>query len=467
MTTKDSMPKSSFPAGFVWGCATSSYQIEGAISVAGRGESIWDRFARVPGAIEDASDGSEACQHYHRYREDVGLMAELGLKAYRFSIAWPRILPHGTGAVNQAGLDFYSRLVDELMQAGIRPFATLYHWDMPQALQDQGGWPERSTTAAFVEYADAVTRSLGDRVKDWITHNEPWCISVLGHETGEHAPGVKHVPDALATAHHLLLSHGLAVPVIRANSKGCEVGITLNLCAAEAASPSAADAKACRAFDGWFNRWYLDPLYGRGYPKDVVAKHQHEGHLPAAGIPFVQAGDLEIIATTTDFIGVNYYSRGIIRSDAVSEAENEKRTVHRAPKSEDTDMGWEVYPKGLRDTLSRVHSEYGAPKIYVTECGAAYDTAPDDTGRVQDRRRLNFLRDHFEATQAALGDGVPVGGFFVWSLFDNFEWAFGYKKRFGIVWVDYDSQKRIPKASAIWYRDVIANNGFADLEQVG
>jgi len=447
-----------FPPTFTWGCATSSYQIEGAVEEGGRGVSIWDHFAAKPGTIEDASDGAIACDHYHRYPEDVALMKSLGMHAYRFSIAWPRILPGGDGPVNQAGVDFYDRLVDRLLEAGIRPYATLYHWDMPQVLEDRGGWPSRDTAKVFVDYTEAVVRALGDRVTDWITHNEPWCISILGYENGEHAPGRKSVPDALATAHHLLLSHGWSVPVIRQHCPGAKVGITLNLCPAEPASESEADRVACELFDGWFNRWFLDPLYGKGYPEDVVEDHRRKANLPEGPLPFVQPGDLDTMAVETDFLGINYYSRAIIRSDKIPEAENAPRRVHRAPKSEDTDMGWEVYPKGLFDTLTRVHRDYTPKKIFVTECGAAYDTPPNSEGRVRDDKRLSFLATHFEQCRLAIEDGVPVGGFFVWSFFDNFEWAFGYKKRFGIVWVDYETQQRNLKDSARWYQQVIEAN---------
>jgi beta-glucosidase len=447
-----------FPPDFLWGVATSSYQIEGATTADGRGESIWDRFCDTPGKIADGTDGSVACDHYRRWREDVELMRWLGIKAYRFSIAWPRVMPTGRGRVNLAGLDFYSRLVDGLLGAGIEPVVTLYHWDLPQALDDQGGWPARDTVSAFVEYADQVSRVLGDRVKRWITHNEPWCISVLGYATGEHAPGHKSWGEALATAHHLLVSHGQAVPVLRANVKDAEVGITLNLVPAQPASPSAADQDACRAFDGAFNRWYLDPLHGRGYPKDVIADHVAAGRLPSDTLGFVRPGDLETIATPTDFLGVNYYSRGIIRSDRIPESQNAPRTVHA--EQERTDMDWEVYARGLTDLLVRLHEDYQPPRIYITENGAAYATGPDADGRVRDAKRVHYLRTHLEASLDAIQRGVPLGGYFAWSLLDNFEWAYGYQKRFGLVFVDYATQKRIPKDSAHLYRAVVARNGL-------
>jgi beta-glucosidase len=449
----------SFPRQFVWGAATSSYQIEGAASEGGRGESIWDRYARTPGKVEDGSNGDVACDHYHRFRDDIALMKGLGLQAYRFSVAWPRIQPSGRGRANQAGLDFYSRLVDALLEAGITPFATLYHWDLPQPLQDEGGWPRRSTAEAFVEYTEIVARALGDRVKHWITHNEPWCASMLGHQRGIHAPGFREDwGAALAASHHLLLSHGWAVPVLRRESPGAEVGITVNLVPAVPASPSPADYDACRHFDGYFNRWFLDPIHGRHYPADMVADYVAAGHLPPEGFTLVKPGDLQAIAAPCDFLGVNYYNRSVVRSDKIPEEQNHPRTVHLAPKSEWTDIGWEAYAEGLYQILTRVHLVYGPPKIYVTESGASFSEGPDAAGRVPDQRRVVFLRDHFLAAHRALSGGVPLAGYFVWSLLDNFEWDRGYTQRFGVVWVDYATQARILKDSALWFRKVIAEN---------
>ncbi|TQF13873.1 beta-glucosidase [Myxococcus llanfairpwllgwyngyllgogerychwyrndrobwllllantysiliogogogochensis] len=447
-----------FPHDFVWGVATSSYQIEGATDADGRGESIWDRFAATPGKIADGTNGNVACDHYHRWREDVELMRWMGLKAYRFSVAWPRVFPMGRGKVNTAGLDFYSRLVDGLLEVGIEPVVTLYHWDLPQALQDKGGWASRDTVSAFVEYADVMSQKLGDRVSRWITHNEPWCISILGYANGEHAPGIKDWGQALATAHHVLLSHGQAVPVIRANVPRAEVGVTLNLVPAEPASPSKEDQDACRAFDGGFNRWYLDPLYGKGYPRDVIDDHVAEGRLKSDTLPFVRQGDMADIAAPIDFLGVNYYNRGVIRSDRIPEAQNAPRTVHVSP--EKTEMDWEVSPHGLTQLLVRLHQDYKPGRLYVTENGAAYGTTPDADGRVRDTKRVHYLRTHLEASLEAIKQGVPLKGYFAWSLLDNFEWAYGYQKRFGMVYVDYATQKRIPKDSAHLYRAVVAQNGL-------
>lgn len=447
-----------FPSDFVWGTATSAYQIEGAAREDGRGESIWDRFSKTPGKIQDGSNGDVACDHYHRFEADVAMMKELGIRAYRFSIAWPRVLPSGRGARNDRGLDFYSRLVDALLAAGITPFATLYHWDLPQALQDEGGWTQRSTAEAFVEYTDIVTRRLGDRVKGWITHNEPWCAGMLSHQLGVHAPGLKDWPAALAASHHLLLSHGLAVPAIRANSPGAEVGITLNFTPSVPASPSAADREASRSFDGFFNRWFLDPVFGRHYPADMMAEYIAAGHLPAGGLPALRPGDLDVIATPCDFLGVNYYTREVSRSKTVPEAENLPRTVKVAPQSEWTDMGWEVHPDSLFGILTRIHLAYGPMKLYVTENGASYGAGPGPDGRVRDEARVRFLRDHFRAAHRAIEAGVNLAGYFVWSLMDNYEWDRGYTQRFGIVHVDYETQKRTPKDSALWYRTVIAEN---------
>jgi beta-glucosidase len=447
-----------FPPGFLWGVATSAFQIEGATSADGRGESIWDRFAARPGAIEDGTDARVACDHYRRWPEDVAIMRSLGLNAYRFSVAWPRVLPNGRGAVNAAGLDFYDRLVDGLLEARLAPMATLYHWDLPQALQERGGWGARDTASAFVDYAHAVSMRLGDRVRHWVTHNEPWCVASLGHEHGVHAPGLRDPALALRAAHHLLLSHGWAVPALRRNAPGGEVGIVLLASHVEPASPGEADREAARQFDGSFNRWYLDPVFRGAYPADAVADRVRSGHLPPGDLPFVQPGDLRAIAAPLDFLGLNYYSRTVLSGAPGPAGEPPPRSVPMAPRESLTDMGWEVWPQGLEDLLRRIHREYRPPRIYVTENGAAYADAPDGDGRVRDDRRRAFLAGHLRALHRAVSAGVPVAGYFHWSLLDNFEWGHGFTKQFGLVHVDWATQRRTPKDSAQYYRAVAAAN---------
>ena len=437
-----------FPKEFIWGAATASYQIEGAWNEDGKGESIWDRFSHTPGNVRDGDMGDVACDHYHRWREDIALMKEMGLKAYRFSIAWPRIIPNGIGQVNQAGIDFYSHLVDALLEANIEPFVTLYHWDLPQALEDEGGWHTRKSVNAFVEYSDVVSRILGDRVKKWITLNEPWVSAFVGYEEGRHAPGVKDPQAALAASHHLLLAHGRAVSVILRNSPDAQVGITLNLLQVMAASNSTADRAAAYFDDGRINRWFLDPISGRGYPLDMVRDYRTE-------MGFVQAGDLEQIATPIDFLGVNYYMRGISRSKNIPEVENNPQTTFR--RDEITEMGWEVYPEGIYTLLGRLYFDYEFPVIYITENGAAFKDQVLN-GQVDDPQRLSYIKRHLQQVFRAIEAGVPVKGYFAWSLMDNFEWAHGFSKRFGLIFVDYKTQQRIPKSSARWYEQVILQN---------
>lgn len=451
------MSQLSFPRNFVWGVATSAYQIEGAATADGRSPSIWDVFSHTPGKTLHGHTGDVACDHYHRWPEDVAIMRDLGLHAYRFSVSWPRILPDGCGRVNQAGLDFYKRLVDGLLEAGITPFLTLYHWELPQALQDRGGWPERFTADCFAELADVVSRHLGDRVKQWITHNEPWCASMLSHQIGEHAPGWQDWPAALRAAHHLLLSHGMAVPLIRANSPDACVGIAINFEPAVPASPSPADYHAARRYDGYYFRWFIDALYGRRYPADMTAHYIEQGYL-TPDMPFVQTGDMDVIAVPTDFLGVNYYTRHISR-DEESE-ENLPVTVVAAPPEQWTEMEWEVHPPTLYALMNRLHFEYRVPRIYITENGCSYSDGPGPDGTIQDQRRIDYLREHIAAVHAAVQCGAPVAGYFVWSLLDNFEWARGYDQRFGLVWVDYATLGRTPKASARWYAEVIGRNGL-------
>ncbi|MEI7642714.1 MAG: GH1 family beta-glucosidase [Chloroflexales bacterium] len=448
------MTRTTFPAGFVWGAATSAYQIEGAARADGRGESIWDRFSHTPGKTQGGASGDIACDHYRRWRDDFALLANLGAGAYRFSIAWPRILPSGRGQVNQAGLDFYRRQVDDLLRRGITPYVTLYHWDLPVALEDAGGWPARATAEAFAAYADVVAQALGDRVKHWITINEPWCVSMLSYQVGAHAPGRQDWPAALAASHHTLLAHGMAEAEIRRSSPGAQVGIALNFTASVPASDSQADHEAARAFDGYFNRWFLDPVCGRGYPSDMVAGYMEAGHLPD-GLSFVRPGDMDIIAAPTDFLGVNYYTREVVAAAARPGAW--QPVYLDTPR---TAMGWEIYPEGLFQLLRRLHRAYDLPKIYLTENGVSYLDAPGEDGRVRDGRRIDYLREHLDACLRAIAAGVPLAGYFQWSLLDNFEWGHGYAQRFGAVYVDYATQRRTPKDSFFWYRDVIARNGL-------
>jgi len=450
-----------FPEGFLWGVATSAQQIEGAYEEGGRGESIWDRYAKTPGNIADGSDPFTACDHYHRWRDDIELMKWLGLGAYRFSISWPRILPTGHGTPNGAGLDFYDRLVDGLLEAGIKPFITLNHWDIPQALQDAGGWPERDMTSAFVEYTDAVTRRLGDRVFSWATHNEPWCVAVQGYEEAGHAPGRRNVAEMLRTAHHLLLSHGMAVPVIRENAPRSEVGIVLNLAPGWPATAAPRDLEAARIHDGLFNRWYLDPLFKGAYPADTIADRVIFRQLESEELPFVEDGDMKTINAPIDYLGVNYYGRSVVRMGSNERPEG----VCPVPPEELTDMGWEVFPEGLTGLLQRLTADYAPPAMYITESGAAFPDVVDVDGRIHDAKRLAFLRDHMVAASEAIEAGVPLKGYFVWSLMDNFEWQHGYKMRFGLYRVDYDSQKRTPKDSAHWYRGVATTNAVDDGRQ--
>lgn len=438
-----------FPHDFTWGVATSSYQIEGAAREDGRGESIWDRFTHTPGTIKDGNTGDVACDHYHRYPEDVALMQSLGLNGYRFSIAWPRVIPAGTGAINQAGLDFYSRLVDALLEAGITPYVTLYHWDLPQALQDRGGWNSRETVDAFVEYADLMTRHLGDRVKHWMTHNEPWCTAYLGHLWGMFAPGIRDIQTTLQVSHHLLLSHGRAVPVMRANlGADAMIGIAPNYSPAYPVPGSANpdDEAAARRHDGFFNRWFLDPLVGRGYPQDMWDLYTSQG----ARID-VQPGDLDAIAAPLDFLGLNYYDVAWLAHDPGQPLEN--RYVPNPALERTADR--EVYPPGMYAMLTRVHRDYNFPALYITENGAALNDVISPDGKVHDPQRTAFLQAHFAQAARAIEDGVPLRGYFIWSLYDNFEWSSGFTLRYGLTYVDFATQQRTVKDSGLWYRDFI------------
>ena len=449
-TRTDAVPilsRSDFPADFRWGCSTSSYQIEGAADEDGRGKSIWDTFCATSGTIRDGSSGAIACDHYHRWPEDLDLARDLGLNSYRFSIAWPRIFPDGMGATpNSKGIDFYSRLIDGMLERGLEPWATLYHWDLPQTLQDRGGWANRETVSAFVGFSEVASRHFGDRVKHWITHNEPWCTAFLGHYEGVHAPGKKDLRTALQACHHVLLSHGLSIPVIKANAPDARVGIALSLHPLMPASDSEEDRDATIRHDGLRNRWFLDPLHGRGYPADIWK-------LCGKDAPVVEAGDLQAIATATDFLGVNYYFPERI---AHAPGTGPLGTRVMEPSNiERTGFGWEVNPDGMVTLLKRIATQYGPSEIYITENGSTYDDVVTQAGTIEDAERRSYLARHLSAVKKAIANGLPVKGYFAWSLLDNFEWAEGYLRRFGLIHVDFSTQKRTLKLSGEWYRSLL------------
>ena len=430
-----------FPEHFTWGVATSAFQIEGAADADGKGPSIWDDFCRVPGVIADASDGRQACEHYQRWADDLDLVADLGVDAYRFSISWPRVQPLGSGAFNEAGFAFYERLVDGMLARGLKPFLTLNHWDLPSALQARGGWENRDTVQCFVDYACEVARRLGDRVTSICTHNEPWVIAVLGHESGIFAPGIKSRAAAIQVAHHLFLSHGLALSAMRAQGCKADMGIVLNLAPINAATDAEADQAAARRADGGGLRWYVEPLLKGEYPADVL---QELG----ADVPRILPGDMASIQVPLDFLGVNYYMRSVVSAGEPWDLKTSGNEI--------TDMGWEVYPQGLTELLLRLHRDYTLPPIFITENGAAF---PDEVinQQVHDSQRQRYIARHITATLEAMRQGVRVDGYFVWSLLDNFEWSSGYAKRFGIVRVDYDTQARSLKDSALWYRNFLTS----------
>lgn len=429
-----------FPRGFVWGAATSAFQIEGAAHADGKGPSIWDEFCRVPGAIADSSNGEVACDHYHRLESDLDLIADIGVNAYRFSISWPRVQPLGTGAVNHAGLAFYDRLVDGLWKRNIRPYATLYHWDLPAELQRRdGGWLSRDTAYRFADYAGIVAQRLGDRVVSFATHNEPWVTAVLGHERGVFAPGVKNRRVAYQVSHHLLVSHALAVNAIRQTQSKSEVGIVLNMSPVYPETDSHLDAVHARLEDGRLVRWYMDALFKSGYPADVL---EHLG----ADAPKIQPGDAELIAVPCDFLGVNYYHPTVSSSANPASPASSGAAV--------TDMGWEVAPQSLAELLLRLNRDYQLPPILITENGAAYQDHIVGN-RVDDEQRRQYIESHLVALADVIQRGVDVKGYFVWSLMDNFEWAEGYRKRFGIVHVEYTTLQRTLKSSGLWYQSLL------------
>jgi beta-glucosidase len=463
-----------FPKGFHWGAATAAYQIEGAVSADGRGPSIWDTFSHTPGRIVDGTDGDIACDHYHRYAEDVALMAELGIASYRFSLAWPRVVPGGSGPVNRAGLDFYERLVDALLAHGIEPLPTLYHWDLPQPLQDAGGWTNRATAQRFADYASVVGAALGDRVTTISTLNEPWCAAFLGYGSGVHAPGRTSNAEALAAAHHLNLAHGLGAAALRAATPATgQVAVTLNLALVRAASERSADVAAAQHVDGLANRIFLEPLLAGRYPHDVLDDLRH-----VTDWAFLRQGDAELINVPIDRLGVNYYSPTLVAAPTPELlAQVSKRWVNDpqgAPGPSPypgtdlalsmpqagpyTAMNWRIEPGGLTELVGRVAAAYPQVPLVITENGAAFDDVLDGDA-VHDADRIDYLREHIAAVHTAIDQGVDIRGYYVWSLLDNFEWAWGLSKRFGIVHVDFPSGTRRAKDSAYWYRDVIRRNG--------
>ena len=462
-----------FPTDFVWGSATAAYQIEGAIGEDGRTESIWDRFCQIPGAVIGGDSGDRADDHYHRYVEDVALMKELNLQSYRFSIAWPRVRPDA-GPANPQGLAFYDRLVDELLAHDIRPWVTLYHWDLPQTLEDLGGWTNRDTAHRFVDYALAVHDALADRVSTWTTLNEPWCSAFLGYTGGQHAPGRQEGAAGLVAAHHLLLGHGLVVEELRRRQPDASLGITVNLTHAEASDPAdPVDLDAARRIDGLHNRVFLDPLLKASYPSDLL---EDTAALGWQGV--IQDGDLATISAPIDVLGVNYYHgdevSGHPRTDVTGLGVRLPERPTKSPYvgAEDvcfpsrglpvTAMGWEVQPWGLRDLLLRLKADYDLPQVFITENGAAFADEVNAAGEVHDPERVEYIDAHLRSLHEAMSAGVDVGGYFVWSMLDNFEWAFGYDKRFGIVHVDYETFERTPKTSARWYAGVAATGRLSE-----
>ncbi|MFF8700164.1 GH1 family beta-glucosidase [Streptomyces albidoflavus] len=453
MTTTDPAPLtapaapdlSGLPAGFTWGVATAAYQIEGAVAEDGRAPSIWDTFSHTPGKVAGGDTGDVACDHYHRWPEDLALMKRLGVDSYRLSIAWPRVHPQGDGPVNEAGLAFYDRLVDALLEAGITPNVTLYHWDLPQALQDRGGWPARETAEHFAAYASTAAERLGDRVSRWATLNEPLCSAWIGHLEGTMAPGLRDIDAAVKASYHLLLGHGLAAQAVRAASPHAKIGIVNNLSTVYAATDSEADQAAARRMDGHTNRWWLDPVHGRGFPADM--REVYGVDLPE------RPGDLDTIAQRLDWIGLNYYFPAVVADDPDAPHPH-IRTVRRegVPR---TGMDWEIEAGGLEELLLRLTREYGAQSIYVTENGSAFPDTVAPDGSVHDPERTAYLQDHLAACARAARAGAPVDGYYAWSLLDNFEWAYGYDKRFGLVHVDYPTQRRTMKTSGHTYARLI------------
>jgi beta-glucosidase len=442
------VPTGVFPRDFLWGAATAAYQIEGAATEGGRGPSVWDTFSATPGKTRNGDTGAVACDHYHRWRDDIDIAADLGLRAYRMSVSWARLQPSGRGGLNPAGVDFYRQVLTALRDRGIRPFVTLYHWDLPQVLEDAGGWPERDTASRFADYAERTVAHLGDLVEDWIPVNEAWCVSFLGYVRGVHAPGRTDLAAGLRAAHHLNLGHGLAVQAIRAHSPHARIGTAVIVTDVDAASDSDADLAARSRADGSANRLFLDPLLKGSYPRDVVEHFDHTGAFDA-----VADGDMAVIAAPLDFVGINHYHHHVVAADPDEPLLGVRELPPEPPL---TSVGWEIRPQSLLRVLARLRDEYTTLPIYITENGACFDDKVDANGNVDDDQRVDYLDGYLDAVAQAIHRGIDVQGYFAWSLMDNYEWAEGYDKRFGLVYVDYATQQRILKKSARWYRDVIA-----------
>ncbi len=443
-----------FPKDFIWGVAASAYQIEGAWNEDGRGESIWDRFAHTPYHIQTGENADLACDHYHRMPEDVALIKQFCFPYYSFTISWPRVVPAGEGPANKKGLDFYDRLVDELLKAGIQPKATLYHWDLPQNLQDKGGWPNRDTADRFAEYARFVFDRLADRVNIWCTHNEPWVAAFLGYGTGLHAPGICDYSQAYQAAHHLLLAHGKTVQVFREGGYKGEIGLILNLNGLIPASNSQADIDATQRMHDETHALFLDPIFKGEYPQrlfDFIGTHQ----------PTVKAGDVELIRQPMDYMGLNYYNTDVVSYDVFAGLNKARITPYSAAGWGRTDMNWGIDPDGLKRELIYVKENYGNPKLYVTENGCALPDIPDEKGFVADWDRINYIKSHIHSLHKAIEAGVNVNGYFVWSVFDNFEWERGYGTRFGLIRVNYETMQRIPKQSAYWFSEIAKQNSIS------
>lgn len=444
-----------FPKNFIWGAATAAYQIEGGVAEDGRGASIWDTYSHINGNTANNENGDIACDHYHKYKEDIQLMKEMGLKGYRFSISWSRIFPQGKGEINKKGIDFYNQLIDELLRNNIEPIATLYHWDLPQALQDIGGWGNRETIDYFNDYANCIYKNYGDRVKKWITLNEPWVTAYIGNFIGRHAPGYKDLPLAVQVTHHLILSHAKAVESYkRLNNKEGKIGIALDLHPIYPASDLVDDKEAALLSNDYHNRWFLDPILKGRYPDKLFNLYKEK-----INSPVILSNDMDIISKNKcDFLGINYYFRLIVK----------KSNTHPILQFENiipddairTEMNWEIYPKGIYDLLIKIKNEYNNPEVYITENGAAYKDDKIEENIVDDNDRLDYLQSHIKELHNAINDGVNLKGYYLWSFMDNYEWAFGYSKRFGLIRVDYKTQERIWKKSGFWYKDLINRNGL-------